>query len=131
MPLRFDLGPFEKLFIGKSVLTNNGDRSMFVVEGETPILRARDVLSPKLAATSLEKFYCCIQQMYLEEDVEKYRRSYLELADKALSENSNFRTELHAADQLVNSGQHYKALRTLKALVKPKLSSVEMVSARK
>ena len=131
MPLRFDLGPFEKLFIGKSVLTNNGDRSMFVVEGETPILRARDVLSPKLAATSLEKLYCCIQQMYLEEDVEKYRGSYLELAVKALSENSNFRAELQAADQLVNSGQHYRALRTLKALIKPKLSSVEMVSARK
>ena len=44
MPLRFDLGPFEKLYIGKSVLTNNGDRSMFIVEGETPILRAKDIL---------------------------------------------------------------------------------------
>ena len=49
MPLRFDLGPFEKLFIGKSVLTNNSDRTMFIVEGETPILRARDVLTPERA----------------------------------------------------------------------------------
>jgi len=54
MPLRFDLGPFEKLFIGKSVLTNNANRTMFVVEGETPILRARDVLTPEKAINAVE-----------------------------------------------------------------------------
>ena len=68
MPLRFDLGPFEKLFVGKTILTNGGERTMFVVEGEGPILRAKDVLSAQLAATHLEKLYCCVQQMYLEED---------------------------------------------------------------
>ena len=55
MPLRFDLGPFEKLFIGRSVLTNNGDRTMFIVEGDTPILRARDVLMAEQAFTALDK----------------------------------------------------------------------------
>ena len=73
MPLRFDLGPFEKLFIGKSVLTNNGDRSMFIVEGDTPILRARDVLTPEQAVSPSEKLYRCVQQMYLEEDNIKYK----------------------------------------------------------
>jgi flagellar protein FlbT len=131
MPLRFDLGPFEKLFIGKSVLTNHGDRTTFVMEGEIPILRAKDVLSPQLAATSLEKLYCCVQQMYLEEDVEKYRGSYLALAVEALSENSHLRVDLETADQLVKSGQFYRALKALKKLFRPNLSSVQMASARK
>ena len=131
MPLRFDLGPFEKLFIGKSVLTNHGDRTTFVMEGEAPILRAKDVLSPQLATTSLEKLYCRVQQMYLEEDVEKYRGSYLALMVEALSENSNLQVDLQAADQLVKSGQYYRALKSLKKFIRPNLSSVQMASARK
>jgi flagellar protein FlbT len=131
MPLRFDLGPFESLFIGKSVLTNHGDRTTFVLEGEIPILRTKDVLSPQLAATSLERLYCCVQQMYLEEDVEKYRGSYLALAVKALSENSNLHVDLQTADQMVKSGQFYRALKGLKKLIGANSSSVQMATARK
>ena len=131
MPLRFDLGPFEKLFIGKSVLTNHGDRTTFVMEGEIPILRAKDVLSPQLAATSLEKLYCCVQQMYLEEDVEKYRGSYLALVVEAFSENSNLHADLKVADQLVKSGQYYRALKSLKKFIRPNSSSAQMTGARK
>ena len=131
MPLRFDLGPFESLFIGKSVLTNHGDRTTFVLEGEIPILRAKDVLSPQSAATSLERLYCCVQQMYLEEDVEKYRGSYLALAVKALSENSNLHVDLQTADQMVKSGQFYRALKGLKKLIGANSSSVQIATARK
>ena len=131
MPLRFDLGPFEKLFIGKSVLTNHGDRTTFVLDGEIPILRAKDVLSPQLAATSLERLYCCVQQMYLEEDVEKYRGPYLALAVKALSENSNLHVDLQTADQMVKGGQFYRALKGLKKLIGANSSSVQMATARK
>ena len=126
MPLRFDLGPFERLFIGKSILTNHGDRTTFVMEGESPILRAKDVLSPQSATTSLEKLYCCVQQMYLEEDVEKYRGSYLALVVEALSENPNLQVDLQAADHLVKSGQYYRALKSLKKFVRPNSSSVQM-----
>ena len=117
MPLRFDLGPFEKLFIGKSILTNNGDRTMFIVEGDTPILRARDVLTPEQAVSPLEKLYRCVQQMYLEEDVPKYQGSYLALAAQASSECQACHAELQAADGLIKSGQHYKGLKELKKLI--------------
>jgi flagellar biosynthesis regulator FlbT len=69
--------------------------------------------------------------MYLEEDVEKYRGSYLALAVEALSENSHLRVDLETADQLVKSGQFYRALKALKKLFRPNLSSVQMASARK
>ena len=124
MPLRFDLGPFEKLFIGKSVLTNNGDRTMFIVEGETPILRARDVLTPERAVNAVEKLYRCVQQMYLEEDTEKYQGSYLALAAQTISECPGCYAELRIADQLIISGQHYKALKSLKKFVRQEAFSL-------
>src|SRR5438477_12517761 len=101
MPLRFDLGPFEKLFIGRSVLINNGTRTMFVVEGETPILRARDVLMPDRSVNVAERLYCCVQQMYLEENAQKYQRSYLALLAQAISECPDGQTNRRIGDQLV------------------------------
>jgi flagellar protein FlbT len=118
MPLRFDLGPFEKLFIGKSVLTNNGGRMMFIVEGETPILRARDVLTAERAVNALEKLYRCVQQMYLEENTQKYQGSYPALAAQAISECPTCYAELKIVDGLIKSGQHYKALKSLKKFVR-------------
>ena len=130
MPLRFDLGPFEKLFIGKSVLTNNGDRTMFVVEGGTPILRARDVLAPERAVNAAEKLYRCVQQMYLEEDTQKYRDSYLALAAQAVSDNRACYAEITIADQLIKSGQLYKALKSLKKLIRQEAFSSSKTETR-
>jgi flagellar protein FlbT len=124
MPLRFDLGPFEKLFIGKSVLTNGGDRTTFIVEGATPILRAKDVLTPEQAATALAKLYRCVQQMYLEENSAKYLGSYLVLTTQTISEFPDCRAELHAADVLIKSGQHYKALKEMKKLIEKHANTV-------
>jgi len=116
MPLRFDLGPFEKLFIGKSVLTNGGGRTEFVVEGDTPILRARDVLAPEQAVNTPQKLYRCVQQMYLEENLAKYHGSFLSLAAQAISESPAHYAEIEAADRLIKCGQAYKALKELKKL---------------
>jgi flagellar protein FlbT len=129
MSLRVELGPFEKLFIGKSVLTNHGARSMFVIDGDIPILRAKDVLSPNLTASPLERLYYCVQQMYLEEDPEKYQKSYLALARQTISENSNLGSELQVALQLITSGQHYRALNGLKKLLKPEAFAVSKTNA--
>jgi flagellar biosynthesis repressor protein FlbT len=124
MPLRFDLGPFEKLFIGKSVLTNGGDRTTFIVEGDTPILRARDVLTPEQAVTSSGKLYRCVQQMYLEEDIAKSQGSYLALAAQVISDLPGCSAEVQNADRLIKSGQHYKALKELKKLMERHANTV-------
>src|SRR5271167_2618110 len=117
MPLRVDLGPFEKLFIGKSVLTNGPDRTLFVLEGEGPVLRARDVLTSVSAVSAVEKLYRCVQQMYLEEDTQKYQGSYLALAAQTISEFPGCYADIEAADQLVQSGKYYKALRILRKFI--------------
>jgi flagellar protein FlbT len=119
MPLRIDLGPFEKLYIGKSVLTNNHDRTMFIVEGTSPILRARDVLAADRAINPVEKLYRCVQQMYLEEDSRKYRPSYGALVAQAIAGCPDHYDELRSADCSVLSGHLYEALKSLKSIISP------------
>jgi flagellar protein FlbT len=117
MPLRFDLGPNERVFIGKSVLTNGANRTKFVIEGDTPILRSRDVLSPGQAVNAPEKLYCCVQQVYLEEDMAKYHASYLVLMAQAISEFPDYYADLQAVEGLIEGGQHYRALKELKIII--------------
>jgi flagellar biosynthesis repressor protein FlbT len=114
MALRFELGPYERVFIGKSVLTNGANRTKFVIEGDTPVLRSRDVLLPEQAVSPFEKLYYNVQQMYLEEDTSKYQGSYLKLAARTLSEFPGCYAVLQAVDGLIKSGQHYQALKELR-----------------
>jgi flagellar protein FlbT len=125
MALRFDLGPYDQLHIGKCVLKNSHERALFIVEGEMPILRAKDFLQPALAASSLEKLYCCIQQMYLEEAHEELQRSYLALAARSLTEDPTLYAELQSVDQLIASRQYYKALKGLKKLTRAEAFTVD------
>ncbi|WP_024511979.1 flagellar biosynthesis repressor FlbT [Bradyrhizobium sp. ARR65] len=124
MPLRFDLGPFEKLYIGRSVLTNSHQRTCFVLEGDTPILRAKDFLQPSAATNSLEQLYCCIQQMYLEAAPASYQGSYLRLMVQATKDEPSLCSELNAVDGLVTGNKYYKALKDLKKLIRPSAFAV-------
>jgi flagellar biosynthesis regulator FlbT len=95
------------------------------VNGEVPILRAKDVLSPALAESWLEKLYCCVQRMYLEEAHEELQGSYLELAAGSLKEDPSLSAALHAADQLISNRNHYQALKGLKRLIREEAFIVE------
>jgi len=119
MPLRFDLGPFEKLHIGKTVLSNSHERAYFTFEGDVPIMRGKDYLQPDMASNSLEKLYCCMQKMYLEQTFAEHQGSYLTLVVQALKEEPSLHTELKQLDALFRAGKHYKALKGLKSLISP------------
>ena len=119
MPLRFDLGPFEKLYIGRSVLSNSHERAYFFVEGNLPILQGKHVLQPNLASNVIEKLYCCMQKIYLDEAFPEHQGSYLALMVQALKEEPSFYSELKDVDALVQGGEQYKALKRLKKLIRP------------
>jgi flagellar protein FlbT len=125
MPLRLDLLPFDEVFIGRCVLKNSHERASFTVEGQVPILQGKDVLSPERASTALEKLYCCVQRMYLEEAYDEHQASYMACAARSLTENPSIGPRLELADQLVLSRQYFKALRILKQLLEPHLFTVK------
>ena len=119
MPLRFDLGPFEKLHIGKTVLSNSHERAYLAFEGDVPIMRGKDILQPETAINSLEKLYCCMQKIYLEQTFAEHQGSYLALLVQALKEEPSLQAELKQLDALFRAGEHYKALKGLKSLIRP------------
>src|SRR3954451_18034229 len=118
MPLRFDLGPFEELHIGRCMITNSHERSLFAVEGNMPILRGKEYLPETAACSPLEKLYHCIQQMYLEEAYDKYQGRYLQYAAESLRSDSTLSAELEAADRLIAAGDFYRVLKSLKKLIR-------------
>ena len=115
--LRFDLGPFEELHIGRCMITNSHERSLFVIEGVMPILRGSEYLPESAARSPLEKLYRCIQQIYLEETIEKDQGRYLELAAGVLRDDPKLSANLQAADELIKAGDFYRALKNLKKLI--------------
>ena len=117
MPLRFDLGPFEELHIGRCMITNSHERSLFAVEGNMPILRGKEFLPETAARGPLEKLYHCIQQMYLEEAYEKYQGRYLQFAAESMRNDPRLSSELEVADQLIRAGDYYRVLKSLRKLI--------------
>ena len=45
MALKVELKPSERILIGESVITNCNQRSWLVIEGASPILREKDILT--------------------------------------------------------------------------------------
>ena len=119
MPLRFDLGPFEKLHIGKTVLLNSHERAYFAFEGDVPIMRGKDFLQPELAGNSLEKLYCCIQKVYLEDAFAEQQGVLSLLMVKALGDQPALQSALREVEGLIGSREYFRALKRLKKLINP------------
>lgn len=117
MPLRVELKPFERIIIGNSVITNSETRAVFLIDGETPILREKDILTAETANTPVKRIYLCVQQMYLEDDIPKYQDLYLGFVKELLEAVPSFRDAIETASKLILSGHLYKALREIRKLI--------------
>lgn len=118
MALRVELKPFERIVIGQSVITNSDVRAAFLIDGDTPILREKDILTAIAANTPAKRIYLCVQQMYLEDDISKYQDLYLEFVKDFLEAVPSSREEIEAASNHILSGALYKALKHIRKLMK-------------
>ena len=57
MPLKITLKPRERLILGGAVLRNGDGATHLLVENEVPILRERDILTEKNAASPCRRVY--------------------------------------------------------------------------
>ena len=118
MPLRVELKPFERIVIGQSVITNSESRTTFLIDGDAPILREKDILTAETANTPVKRIYLCVQLMYLQNDIPAYQDLYLGFIKELLEAVPSFRDTIEATSNLILSGQLYKALRELRPLIK-------------
>ena len=91
MALKIELKPYERIIIGESLITNSDTRTRFLVEGNAPILREKDVLTAETANTPIKRIYLCVQMMYLENDIAKYQDLYFEFVKDVLAAAPSFR----------------------------------------
>ncbi len=117
MPLRFDLAVGERLYIGRSIITNGKSRSMFVLDGDLPVLKEKDVISAENARTALERLYVHVQQAYLYER-KAATAAYTALAAQAAAERPETYAALAETDALVVAGDLYRALKNLRRLIR-------------
>ncbi len=118
MPLRVELKPFERIVIGQSVITNSDTRTAFLIDGDAPILREKDILTPETANTPVKRIYLCVQMMYLENDIPAYQDLYFGFIGELIQAVPSFRDQIEDVSKLILSGALYKALRELRGLMK-------------
>lgn len=118
MSLRVELKPFERIVIGESVITNSDTKTAFLIDGDAPILREKDILTAETANTPAKRIYLCAQMMYLENDIPKYQELYFGFVKEILEAVPSFREPIEEASKLILSGSLYKALKELRTLIR-------------
>jgi len=117
MALKIELKPFERIIIGESLITNSDQRTRFLIEGNAPILREKDILTADAANTPIKRIYLCVQMMYLENDIAKYQDTYFEFVKDILAAMPSSRKQIEAASNHILSGSFYKALKDIRKLM--------------
>ena len=118
VPLRVELKPFERIVIGETVLVNSGTRTSFLIDGDAPILREKDTVTPENANTPVKRLYLCIQTMYLKNDIPRYRMAYQGFLRDLRETNPGDRLAIEAITGHVVAGTLYKALKETRKLMK-------------
>jgi flagellar protein FlbT len=117
MSLKVELKPGERMIIGTVLITNSDQRTRLYIDGRTPILREKDILSPATADSPAKRIYLAVQLMYLEQSVEAVRLEYFSLVNEMVAAAPS---TVKLVDQINNeilTGSLYKALKAAKKLI--------------
>jgi len=117
MPLVIDLKPSERVIIGNALITNDTNRTRLHIEGDSPILREKDIMREDEANTPCKKIYLTIQLMYLSIAPEALHKTYFDMLNEiqtAVPSTSLFFMKIN--DHLLNNA-YYKALKEARHLM--------------
>jgi flagellar protein FlbT len=117
MALRIELKPGERILIGESVLINGDQRTTFLVEGEAPILREKDIMTPERADTPAKRIYLAVQLMYTSRDPRAHHDIYFALMRDIVQAAPSTWSYVESINNRILIGDLYKALKEAKNLV--------------
>ena len=118
MPLKIELKPHESIIIGESLITNDGERTRFYIEGNVPILREKFILREKEADTPSKRVYFVVQQMYLSKNAEKLRPIYLEYVRDLQNAAPSLIPYISVVNDNIINEAYYSAIKNADKLVK-------------
>ena len=117
MSLKVELKPNERLIIGTAVVRNGDQRARLFIEGDAPILREKDILTPGTADTPAKKIYLAVQLMYLQQDLSGHNDFYFPLVQAFLSAAPSALPLIAEVNNRILSGDLYKALKAARKLI--------------
>ncbi|MDK9696711.1 MAG: flagellar biosynthesis repressor FlbT [Siculibacillus sp.] len=129
MSLKVELKPGEKIIIGESLITNDHQRTRLFIEGNAPILREKDILSPSTADTPAKRIYLIVQLMYLARNVEKLQDEYFTAINEFILASPSSIGYITDVSKNILSGNLYKALKGAKLLIEHERRLIDHVSA--
>lgn len=117
MALKVELKPGERIILGDCIVTNDNQRTRLFIEGDAPILREKDILTPETADTPAKRIYLAVQLMYLSKDVSKFQDHYFALVGDFMRAAPSSFPLVDAVNNAILTNALYKALREAKNLI--------------
>jgi flagellar protein FlbT len=117
MGLKVELKPGERLIIGECVVTNGDQRTRLLVEGQAPILREKDIMTPALADTPAKRIYLVVQLMYTATDPRLHHESYFALMRDLVQAAPSAWPYVEDISNHIMANEMYKALKSAKKLI--------------
>ncbi|RAI44898.1 flagellar biosynthesis repressor FlbT [Rhodoplanes roseus] len=117
MALKVELKPGERIILGDCVITNSDQRARLLIEGETPILREKDILTAETADTPAKRVYLAVQLMYTSKDARAYHEIYFKLVSDILKAAPSTWPLIESVNNHILAGEMYKALKEAKKLI--------------
>ncbi len=117
MALKVELKPGERIILGECVITNHDQRTRLLIEGQMPILREKDILTPELADTPAKRIYLAVQLMYTSRDQRPHHEVYFALVRDILEAAPSTWPHIESINNLILTGEMYKALKQARKLI--------------
>ena len=117
MGLKIELKPGERVMLGDCVITNHDQRTRLLVEGNAPILREKDILTPETANTPAKLVYLAVQLMYISPDPQASHGTYFNLLRDIVVTVPSAWPIIEGINNFILSGDLYQALKEAKKLI--------------
>jgi len=107
----------ERIIIGECVVTNADQRTRLLIEGTTPILREKDIMTGERADTPAKRVYLAVQLMYTARDPRAHHELYFRLIRDIMQAAPSMWPLIDGINNQILMGEMYKALKEAKKLV--------------
>jgi flagellar protein FlbT len=117
MGLKVELKPGERFILGDCLVTNGDQRTRLLIEGQAPILREKDIMTPEQADTPAKRIYLAVQLMYTSRDPALHHDTYFTLLRELVQAAPSAWAHVVDVSNHILAGEMYKALKSAKQLI--------------
>jgi flagellar protein FlbT len=117
MALKVELKPGERIILGDCVITNADQRARLVINGNVPILREKDIMTPEAADSPAKRIYLVVQLMYTSRDAQQHHQLYFTLVRDIVQAAPSTWPYIESINNQILRADMYKALKEAKKLI--------------